>query len=207
LDRLIAAVVFPDTQLDAMAYVVGGHAFWQINGPTWSWVFNVNNQTWHERRSYNQVKSNLTRSVPAFDKWLVGSTESTDLLRMDHQLQEEAGEPIICIHEASEAKDWPNRIRVPRADFDFTVGIGEAEGADPIETDPTVRIEWSNDGGRTWSTPWNRKLGPQAKSQQRVTVLNTGYTGPMGRRWRWTVSDPVHVGFLGSSMDVELRTK
>jgi hypothetical protein len=98
-------------------------------------------------------------------------------------------------------------LRVPRADFDFTAGIGQATGEDPIQTDPTVRIEWSDDGGRTWSTPWNRKLGRQAISQQRITVLNTGMTGPMGRKWRWTISDPVHFGFMGSGMDVEVRNK
>jgi hypothetical protein len=205
LDDLIADVVFPESQLDALCYVARGHAFWQLNGPTWSWVYNCNNQSWHERKSYNKVKSNFTRSVPAFDKWLVGSSASTDLMRIDHAAQQEAGEPIISILESVEGKDWPTRLRVPRADFDFTVGIGEALGTDPIETDPTVMIEWSNDGGRTWSVPWNRKLGRQNITQKRVTVLNTGYTGPMGRRWRWTVSDPVHVGFLGSSMDVELR--
>jgi hypothetical protein len=207
LDRLIASETFPDQTLDALCYVVGGHAFWQINGSTWSWVFNVNNKTWHERRSYGETKSLLTRSVPAFDKWLVGSTEATDLYRMDHQLMQEAGEPIISILESVGEKAWPNRIRAPRADFDFTAGMGIATGEDPIQTDPTVMIEWSDDGGRTWSTPWNRKLGRQSVSQQRITVLNTGMTGPMGRKWRWTISDPVHFGFMGSGMDVEVRNK
>jgi hypothetical protein len=207
LDDLIADVAFPDTQLDSLCYVTRGHAFWQLNGPTWSWVYNVNNQSWHERKSYLSDKSTLTRSIPAFDKWLVGDTTETDLYRFDHDLQQEAGSPIIAQMESVGEKAWPNRLRVPRADFDFTVGIGESTGQDPIETDPTVAIEWSDDGGRTWSTPWNRKLGRQAISQKRVTVLNTGLTGPMGRKWRWTISDPVHVGFMGSAMDVELRNK
>jgi hypothetical protein len=205
LDRLIAAVTFPDSQIDALAYVVGGHAYWQLNGPDWSWVYTLNNQTWHERRTYSETKSLLTRSVPAFNKWLVGSSEGTDLYRMDHQLQQEAGLPIVCQMESVGEESWPNRVRVPRADFDFTVGVGEATGTDPIETDPTVMIEWSNDGGRTWVGPWNRKLGRQAVTQQRVTLLNTGMTGPNGRKWRWTVSDPVHVGFVGSSMEAEVR--
>jgi hypothetical protein len=113
--------------------------------------------------------------------------------------------PIVCQMESVGEESWPNRVRVPRADFDFTVGVGEATGTDPIETDPTVMIEWSNDGGRTWVGPWNRKLGRQAVTQQRVTLLNTGMTGPNGRKWRWTVSDPVHVGFVGSSMEAEVR--
>ena len=207
LDRLIASEPFPDLTLDALVYSVGGHSFWQLNGSTWTWVFNVNNQTWHERQTYGETKSLLTKSIPAFDKWLVGSTGSTDLYSMDHTLAQEGGKTIISTLESVGEKAWPDRLRVPRADFDFTVGIGEAVGLDPIETDPTVMIEWSDDGGRTWKGPWNRKLGRQAISQKRVTLLNTGLTGPMGRKWRWTVSDPVHVGFMGSSVDVELRNK
>jgi hypothetical protein len=206
LDRLIADVVFKP-QLEAICYVVGGHAFWQLNGPTWSWVYSLNNQKWHERKSHNILLSTFKRYVAAFDKWLVGDRQSTDLLEVQHDLHTEAGEPIVVQMESAAVKDFPNRIRVARSDFDFVTGVGDATGLDPIETDPTVRIEWSDDGGKSWSTPWNRKLGRQAITQQRITVLNTGMSGPMGRKWRWTVSDPVHVGFLGSAQEAEVRNK
>ena len=51
------------------------------------------------------------------------------------------------------------------------------------------------------------KLGKQAKTQQRVTVLNTGLSGPMGRRWQVRVSDPAHFGLMGGDMTAELRVK
>lgn len=206
LDALIAGIALND-QIDALAYVARGHAFWQINGPDFSWVFNCNNQKWHERRSYLSTRSNLTSSVPAFDRWLVGSTASTDLLSIDFEATTEGGDYLIAQMESQNVLDFPNRQRVGRADFNFTVGIGQATGTDPMQTDPTVLIEWSDDGGQSWSTPWWRKLGRQDITQQRVTVLNTGQAGPMGRRWRWTVSDPVWVGFLGSTMDTEVRAK
>jgi hypothetical protein len=206
LDTLISDVVFKE-DLDALVYASRGHAFWQLNGPTWTWVFNVNNGKWHQRESHLLTKSRLTRSVPAFNKWLVGDTESTDLLEIDHTAKHEAGDPLIARMESGAVKDFPNRVRVPRADFDFVTGVGVATGTDPTQTDPTVLIEWSDDGGQTWKGPWWRKLGRQDATQQRVTVLNTGLTGPMGRKWRWTVSDEVHVGFLGGDMSAEVRSK
>lgn len=208
LDRLIAGVLpIDEDQLEAICYVTGGHAFWQVNGPDFSWVYNVNNQKWHERKSYLSDRSNFTRCVNAFDKWLVGSTASSDLLHIRHDVNVEASDPIICQMESLTVTDFPNRVAVHRADFNFTTGVGIASGQDPIEIDPTVLIEWSDDAGQSWKGPWWRKLGLQDVTQQRVTVLNTGLSGPTGRRWRWTVSDPVHVGFTGSSMEPEIRNK
>lgn len=206
LDELIAAVV-TKSQINTLCYVARGHAFWQINGPDFSWVYNCNNQKWHERQSVNSDKSVLYSYVPAFNKWLVGSTDTTDLLEMDFATTTEGGDALVAVMESQTVKQFPNRVRVARADFDFTMGVGDVTGTGPIETDPSVLIQWSDDAGQSWTTPWWRKLGREDITQQRVFLLNTGLSGPMGRRWRWTVSDPVHVGFIGASMDAELRQK
>ena len=84
-------------------------------------------------------------------------------------------------------------------------GVGIATGIDPVHTDPSVEISWSDDGGRTWSNPIIRALGRQAETMTRVTLLNTGVTGVQGRRWRLDVSDPVYVGFLGGTQSTEVR--
>lgn len=207
LDRLIADVVDADEDLEALVYVAAGHSFWQLNGPNWSWVYNVDYNSWHERRSTNSTKSRLKRSVAAFGRWLVGDTDSTDLLAINHSLATEGGRLITSVLESGPVKDFPNRQRIPRVDFDFTPGVGIATGVDPIQTDPSVLIEISRDGGRTWGTSWVRKLGKQAESLYRVYVLNAGFTGDEGPRWRWTISDSVHVGFTGADMVTELRKK
>ncbi len=119
----------------------------------------------------------------------------------------EVDNEILARIESAPGKGFPNRVRVNRADFDFTVGVGDATGIDPIQTDPSILVSWSDDGGVTWTTPWHRKLGKQAKSQQRITVLNTGLSGPMGRRWRLDVSDPVHFGLIGGAMDAVAVTR
>jgi hypothetical protein len=200
LDALIAAVA-DKSELEALCYISKGHAFWQLSSSTWTWVYNCNNQKWHERVSDGITRSRMSISVYAFGIWLVGDTESNNILEVDGALATEVDEPILFRVESAPAKDFPNRIRVNRADFDFTVGIGDATGLDPIETDPTILVSWSDDGGKNWTTPWYRKLGEQGETQQRITVLNTGLSGPMGRRWRLDISDPIHVGLMGGSMD------
>jgi hypothetical protein len=206
LDFLIAGVEDKDT-LEALCYISRGNAFWQLSSDDWTWVFNVNNGTWHERQSYGLDRSRMTLSLAAFDTWITGDTQANYMLEIDPEKLVEVDSPLIAIIESSPVKDFPNRVRVARADFDFTVGVGDVTGVDPIETDPTVMISWSDDGGATFTNPWNRKLGEQAEYAQRITTLNTGLSGPMGRRWRVTVSDPVHFGLMGGDMATEVRAK
>jgi hypothetical protein len=202
LDALIAAVE-DKSDLEALCYISKGHAFWQLSSATWTWVYNCNNGKWHERKSDGLVRSRMSVSVPFNNEWVVGDTEEGQLLQVDGTIAIEVDDDheLLFRVESAPVKDFPNRVRVNRADFDFTVGVGSAIGADPIETDPSILISWSDDGGVTWSSPWHRKLGEQAETQQRITVLNTGLSGPMGRRWRLDVSDPVHVGLIGGAMD------
>lgn len=207
LDRLIAEVVFP-TLLEANVYVSGGQAYWELTHSgenAWTWVYNLNQQIWFERRSLGLMRSQFKRSVPAFSKWLIGTTESADLFELDHTSANEAGSELVAVMESGPVKDFPNRQRITRADFDFTVGVGQAGGTEPVQTDPSVLIEVSKDGGNTWPVSWVRKLGMQGKYQRRVYVLNAGLSGDEGARWRWTVSDPVHVGFLGADMQLEVE--
>jgi hypothetical protein len=206
LDFLIASVDDAD-DLEALCYISRGHAFWQLSSATWTWVYNLTNGTWHERQSYGLARSRMTLSLPAFSTWLVGDTEANYILEVDPEKLIEVTSPLIATIESAPAKDFPNRIRVARADFDFTVGVGDVTGTDPIETDPTVMISWSDDGGATFTNPWNRKLGEMAEYQHRVTTLNTGLSGPAGRRWRIAVSDPVHFGLMGGDMSAEARVK
>jgi hypothetical protein len=206
LDFLISNVS-DKTDLEALCYISRGNPFWQLSCDDWTWVYNINNKTWHERQSYGLARSRMTLSLPAFGEWLTGDTQADVVLAVDASKLTEVDSPLIATIESASAKDFPNRVRVARADFDFTVGIGDVTGTDPIETDPTVMVSWSDDGGVTYTNPWNRKLGEQAETLQRVTVLNTGLSGPMGRRWRVAVSDPVHFGLMGGDMDAELRRK
>ena len=209
LDREIAAIPIGSIEsINALVYSTGGHAFWQLNLPSGkSWVYYVNEGSWHERKSQYRTNSKLARSIYFSERWCVGDVESSDLLAVDATAHTEGGAEITAVMESGPAKAFPNRMRIPRCDFDFTPGVGIATGTDPVQTDPSVLLEVSLDGGRTWPTSWVRKLGKQAKSNKRIYVLNAGVSNDEGARWRWSVSDPVHVGFAGANMDLQVGNK
>lgn len=203
LDRLIAGVTDKST-LEASVYISGGHPKWRLTSATFTWEFDLGSQKWNENASYQQARTRAISGHSAFGKWLTGDTQTGKILYIDSTAYSEVTNPLMFQLESGPVRNFPNRTRVARADFDFVVGVGIATGTDPIATDPSVGISWSDDGGITWSDERIRKLGRQA-TPQRITVLRSGTTGVQGRRWRLKVSDPVYVGFLGGTQDTELR--
>lgn len=212
LDRRIEALA-DKTSLEACVYTSSGHKFWQLSCPDWSVVYDISTGKWHERTSYLQARSRITQAFPIgetfpnMSKWLCGDVLSGKIQEITASALTEDGEPLVWAMESAEVKDFPNRIQVGRADFDIATGVGIATGLDPVETDPTIEISWSNDGGVKWWRPLIRKLGRQQMATQRVSVLNTGLSGPQGRRWRIEISSSVDVMFFGADQSADVRAK
>lgn len=203
LDRLIANVADPTT-LEAGVYISGDHAKWVLSCDTFTWEFDIATEKWNERRSYLDQRWRGIGGTKFAGKWLVGDTKAGQLLYVDDKAFDEVGEPLVFQIESGTVQNFPNRTRVARADFNFVTGVGNAEGEDPIATQPKVGIQWTDDGGRNWSNEYLRDLGIQA-TPSRITMLRTGMAGVYGRRYRLTVSDPIYVAFLGATQDTELR--
>ncbi|AHB50328.1 hypothetical protein W911_14355 [Hyphomicrobium nitrativorans NL23] len=210
LNRRLSALQNQHT-LEACVYTSAGHKFWQLSCDEWSVAFDVTTGKWSERNSYLQKRSRITQAFPIGDafpnvtKWLCGDMLSEKLQEITADALREDGQPLVWMMESGEVKNFPNSIQVARADFDFVPGVGIATGDDPIQTDPSVEISWSNDGGLKWSRPLIRKLGRQQIAQHPPYVLNTGLSGPRGRRWRITISDPVDVMFFGADQKADVR--
>lgn len=204
LDGLIEAVE-DKTELEMCSYVSRGHSFIEVSSEDWTWVYNINNQKWHERKKYLGDRSRISNSYYAFSKWLCGDTDTGNIQQITGDSHLDVDEPLVCEAQSLPVEKFPARVRVASAWFDFAVGVGEASGTDPIATDPTVEISWSDDGGQTFSTPRQRKLGRQSRGLTRVRVNQCGATGSQGRIWKVSMSDPVHFGLMGGVMSTELR--
>lgn len=203
LDRLIAAVA-DKTTLEASVYIDGGHPKWVISCSAFTWEFDIGSEKWNERKSYGKTRWRAVSGISAFGKWVTGDTEGGRLLYIDSANYQEVSNPLVFQIESGPVQNFPNRVKVGKAEFNFKTGVGVATGPDPTGTTPSVGISYSNDGGVNWSRESVRGLGRQAEPT-RVMMLRTGLTGTEGRRWRLTVSDPVYVALLGGTQSTEIR--
>lgn len=207
LERAIEACA-DKSKLEAKVYMAGGNAFWSLTyRGEWTWEHNLNTGNWHERQSYLAGDWRGSCSVKAFDDWIIGDSASGKLFAIDETYYREENDPLIFTVESGIVANFPARFGSPRCDFDMTAAVGLSPGQDPIQTDPRVSIAWSNDGGYRWGNAVTRRLGREGESRQNVSVLRTGVTTAKGRRFRVSVSDPVHVALMGGQMVVEQRAE
>ena len=204
LDRLIEAVA-DKTSLEASVHICGGHPKWVLSCADWTWEYDLNTGKWDERASYLASRWRGTQSFNAFGRWLCGDTDSGNILAISRAVHTEAGAPLIAEVWSAPVQKFPNRVRCARADFDFAPGVGLATGIDPNETDPSVEISYSDDGGASFTNPRLRKLGRQGRPQTRVTLFNNGTTGAQGRIWKIRMSDPRHFGLMAADMRADLK--
>lgn len=207
VERDLAAAAKVDPRaIEACVFQAGGHAFWSVSMPGRTWVYDLATEAWHERASHGEDRWRATQSAKAFGRWLVGDRQGSALLEVREDIFDEAGEPLRMRIESLPGEAFPQRLAIPRADFDFVVGQAGAVG-DVTRADPSVLVSWSDDGGETYSSPLTRRLGRQGERRARVNVLRTGLAGVQGRTWRLDVSDPVYCALLGGAMAVEARTE
>jgi hypothetical protein len=211
LSRLILSVSNTDT-LQMSVYVANGLPFVVVQCPAWTWEYDVSQSVWHERKSAigNGGSSPAWRGLlphQAFGKWICGDRQSGDILAIDAVNEFEGSQPLVFEVETGPQGNFPNGARVNRLDLYCSVGVGVASGIDPIETDPVILIFISRDNGLKWSSPWTRKLGRQAIGLQKITVNEMGHCGPQGVKFKFRISDPVHIGLMGGDIDVTLLGK
>jgi len=201
LDRLIEAVS-DKALLDISVSIVSGHMRAAITGPTFTWEYELSTGFWHERASYGQSRWRAIASVKAFnDRWFYGDRATDDVWFLDPNGAREGDTQLVMSLWSLPASGFPNRVAIPRADFDIIVGTGLVAGEEPIEIDPVCLISWSDDGGATFGNPLKRNIGSLAHHKTPVSVNRTGTTSRYGRVWKIDIADPVFASVLSGTMD------
>lgn len=131
LDRLIETQVKAGNLIEAGCYSVGGKKFWHISSPLWSWEINVGTKKWDERWSLKGGVYGRWRATcghPAFNKWLVGDQQTGNILFHDDSNTTENGAPMLYRIESGPVREFPQQLRIARADFDFAFGTATVVG-------------------------------------------------------------------------------
>jgi hypothetical protein len=194
------------TTIEMFPYVAHGRSCIALRCSAFTWVLDIDAVQWHERKSYGKEYWRATGAINAFGKWIAGDVDSGKLVEITKAVGNETGNPLPFIVESGPVSGFPGNLAVPSATFSMARGVGIATGSDPSQTDPSVEIQWSDDGGVKWSKPIVRKLGAQSViSRKPIRVMKTGTTTNEGRRWRLTVTDDVDVILTGGDMTPEPR--
>jgi hypothetical protein len=191
--------------LHAQVYVFNAQAIWSVSCQDWTWEFNLVTKAWHKRESYQLPNWRAGFACHYGNRWIAqDATGKGVLYEITPDAYDEDGERLRWCVESAPIKEFPANVRLPSIDVDMTVGLGVTGTPSPFQTNPTVMVSWSHDGGAKWGNPVARTLGGEGRYATKVTVNSLGRSTHHGCMIRLEVTDPVWVQLESA---VSTRTK
>lgn len=191
----------------AFTYQSLGHSFYVINFDEATWVYDFSTGLWHERAYLSGGDFERHRAgAYAFDSahgyHLVGDYENNKLYRLNDNYYFDGSDYIKRMRSAPHVSAEGVRVFCSRFQLEMETGVGLASGQG---SDPQVVLDWSDDGGHTWSSESWSTAGGQ-----------TGGVGDYNRRVFWnrlgsfrdrvfrvSITDPVKVRLIDAWLNVE----
>jgi hypothetical protein len=202
LERAIANLTWDERRsLNAIYTHFNGHDFYAVTSPYWTYEFDLATGLWHERES-DGLTHWFARGFASFNgNVVVGSSLDASLHALDEASQTESGVPYIFLAQSAPLHAFPNGLIIDQLDVDIIPGVG-ITGSTKEAADPKLMLDWSDDGGRTWTGGRVASLGRVGERSAVASFHQLGATGRAGRTFRLSSSSPVMRGILNADARV-----
>lgn len=170
----------------AYSYTQDGHKFYVLTFPTAgkTWVYDMSTGLWHRRKSYNITRHRVSSYRWCFGKHLVGDYANGNVYEYSRHSYTDNGAPIERIRSTPYVHSNQKPFTINRLQVHMDMGQGLVGTVDPSTvTDPLaiadgqfpyVSLEYTKDGGRTWSTKKLASVGPIGDYSRRAIWRRLG---------------------------------
>lgn len=191
--RIASAADFTDAY--AWVYHQQGHIYYVLNivGLDTSLVYDGSTGEWHERAYFNQDDASFElhrgRCHFFFDqKNIVLDRDNGKIYNMALDIYEDDGAPLIRERTSPHLHGEKKLLTFSSFELDMEPAVGLTTGQG---NDPQIMLQYSDDGGNTWSSELWRTLGKKGETYTRINWRQLGQS--RDRVFRVRVSDPVFV--------------
>lgn len=197
----------PDSaNIRAWSYQEDGHLFYVLTGgglPV-SLVYDVTTDMWHKRAFLNDqgaFEQHLGCCyMNAFGLHLVGDRLTGNIYVMDSETYDDNGAALRSERIYTHVSDETNRLRYNSLVIGAESGVGTQTGQG---YDPTVELQLSVDGARTWSDRYSEPIGKAGEYLNKAEFRRLGVAAIM--TFKIAITDPVPRRITGSYL--KLRKK
>lgn len=192
----------------AYTYQQNGHSFYVLNFAEATWVYDLSTQMWHERAFTNagtleRHRADFGAFFPEYNMHLVGDYASNKVYVLDPNYYKDDTETITRMRVAPHLSSNLKRVFYNSLQIDMESGVG-LDGAG-LGSDPQAMLDWSDDGGHTWSSEvWaaiGKTIGGIGQFKTRVLWRRLGKS--RDRVFRLKVTDPVPITIIGAEIDAK----
>ncbi len=202
LERAISDLSWDERRALRAVYThFNGHDFYALTSPYWTWEFDLATGLWHERAS-GGLPNWFAQGYESFSgKVVIGSSEDASLHVLDDSSQTESGNPYLFLAQSAPLHAFPKGLIVDQLDVDIIPGVG-ITGPNAEAANPELMLDWSDDGGSTWSGGRTASLGRVGERMAVASFHQLGATLRAGRTFRLSSSSPVSRGILNADARV-----
>jgi hypothetical protein len=187
-------------------YTQEGHQFYVLNftAANRTFVYDQSTGEWHERadwdgKKYNRYAANCHCLFNELN--LVGDYQNANIYILDLNKYTDNGKIVRRQHTGPHIHQDRKRIFFKEFELDIERGIG-LDGVGPA-ADPQAFLQWSDDGGMTFSNEYWLSFGGRGKYKTRLHCHRLGYS--RDRVFRVTISDPVKTVLIGARADMSIE--
>lgn len=187
----------------AFSYQQQGENFYVLTFPTGNatWVYGAKSQQWHRRAYLNPTTGDLDKDRANNHVYFAGvhivGDDLGNLYTLDMGYYLDGTDPMPAIrigpHIAGQDYQWIMHDRL-QIDIEAGVGLSSGQGSAPV-----ALLDWSDDGGHTWSNQHSAYMGGIGDYANRLRWHQLGRS--RDRVYRLTISDPVKRVILGASLN------
>ena len=190
-------------ELSATAWAGSGRFFYALSCEDWTKVYDSRTGFWHDRKSYGLNRWRISEARRWGNRIVAGDHYTGAIYEMSDTFFDEAGNYLVKEIVTPYVHAFPHGVRFNALFLDIALGVGRND-PDPHMSDPTILIDWSNDGGASWCVPREEKLGAIGQRNRRIRINRLGVCGPKGRLFRFRISAPVETVVMSASVDMDI---
>ncbi len=182
------------TEAIGFCYFQEGHGFYQLTIADKTFVYDVTTGFWHTRASGTNNNRHPAQCYAFFnDKHLIGHYSDGKIYYFDLNAYDNGGEMMRAIRAAQVIHDDEKKIFHGKLQIEFESGVGG------VGIDANAILDWSDDGGHTWSNPYTVSIGASGEYAERAIWRRLGSS--RNRIYRVTIEDSVKKVITGASLD------
>lgn len=187
----------------AWTYQQGGHQFYCLNipGAEATWCFDASTNLWHERCYLDLWSLERHRAdchAVAYGENVVGDYENGKIYALDPDTYTDDGTAIVRERTAPHVSKNLARVFHTKFQLDMETGVGTSGTGQGV--DPQVMLQWSDDGGHSWSSERWTDAGGIGLRRTRVIWRRLGSS--RDRVYKIRITDPVKVVLIGAELEL-----
>lgn len=190
-------------ELGATAWAASGRFFYALSCADWTKVYDGKTGFWHDRKSYGINRWRVSQVARFGNKLIAGDYATGALYEMSERIYDEAGQYLVKEIITPTVHAFPHGVTFQALFLDVVLGVGLNVSSEHA-ANPKILIDWSDDGGASWSVAREKTLGTLGQRSIRVRINRLGTCGPKGRQFRFRISAPVETVVMSASVDMEI---